>query len=453
MAIATWCLRMQARTRSGGALAGAGFITAMALAICSLHFTAMGALTLAPDPTVATAHLVIDKVLLAVFTTATAGVVLALGMIAAFADTRIVQVRTELTERLQRFVDAAFEGITIHDGAHILDANSRMSDLTGRSHAALIGAAVTDLFPDASQPLRDSLAGYSARSFETPLASTSKAIPVAVQTRPLGDGAHFITAVRDLRELVEGRSATAAAEAASAAKSDFLASMSHELRTPLNAIIGYSEMVEEDLADTDAAQSVSDAARIQSAARHLLALINQILDLSKIEAGRMEVNDQNVDFAAIVSDAVETIRPLVTARGNILSVICAPEIGSVVTDPMIVKQCMLNLVGNANKFTENGRIFVTADRERGEAGDAIVVRIRDTGIGMTREQAERLFQPFSQADKTIAQRFGGTGLGLVITRRLIELMAGTVSLQSTPGKGSTFTLRFPMHPVQTAVAA
>ncbi|MBX9747649.1 MAG: response regulator [Hyphomonadaceae bacterium] len=243
--------------------------------------------------------------------------------------------------------------------------------------------------------------------------------------------------------LGELRAAREAAEAANVSKSQFLTSMSHELRTPLNAIIGYSEILHEEAEADGRDTDIADIERVLAAARQLLHLINDILDLSKIEAGRMDINAGEFDIAALIGEAAATVRPSMEKNGNTLKVDIAAGIGVGISDNFKLNQCLLNLLSNAAKFTREGQISVRAHREVVVGGDLIEIAISDTGIGMSEEQIGRLFNAFVQADVTTARRYGGTGLGLVITRRMMQLLGGDVSVKSTPGKGSTFTLRFP----------
>jgi len=258
---------------------------------------------------------------------------------------------------------------------------------------------------------------------------------VAVQAVALA-----ISAANDRNQLIatlaEQRMARVAAEEASTAKSQFLANMSHELRTPLNAVIGYAEILEEDLGGDGRAHNAADANRIRKAARHLLGLINEVLDLSKIEAGRMELSPARCDIAQIVADAVEQTRPVAVANRNVM-VVTMPELDPVIADAGKLGQCLLNFLSNAAKFTEGGRIDVRVALDNG----VLQIDVADTGCGIARADARRLFQPFTQVDASQTRRAGGAGLGLVITRRLAELMGGEVTFVSAPGEGSTFTLR------------
>jgi signal transduction histidine kinase/CheY-like chemotaxis protein/PAS domain-containing protein len=239
----------------------------------------------------------------------------------------------------------------------------------------------------------------------------------------------------------ELRLARTAADEANTAKSQFLANMSHELRTPLNAVIGYAEILEEDLSETGVDGSAADARRIRNAARHLLNLINEVLDLSKIEAGRMDVAPAQFDPVELLMECVEAIGPKASENDVAISVDIsgAPEIA--VTDASKLRQCALNLLSNAAKFTKNGRIEIALRRVEASAEPQLELVVADTGIGMSSEQMAKLFQPFVQADLSTSREFGGTGLGLAITRRLAQLLRGDVRVESRPGEGSVFTLR------------
>ncbi len=240
----------------------------------------------------------------------------------------------------------------------------------------------------------------------------------------------------------EAEMAKVQAEAASRAKSQFLANMSHELRTPLNAIIGYAEMLVEEAEDVGQPDFIPDLTKIQSAGRHLHALINDVLDLSKIEAGRMEVHLEDVDVALLVENVRSTMQTVVEEKNNTFVVEQPGDLGRARSDPMKMRQMLFNLLSNAAKFTENGTVTLVAERTSG----FLVFHVCDTGIGMTTEQMSRLFQPFMQADTSTTRRYGGTGLGLTITRRFAELLGGTVEVESEPDHGTTFTIRLPLEP-------
>ena len=234
-----------------------------------------------------------------------------------------------------------------------------------------------------------------------------------------------------------------AAEAANSSKSQFLANMSHELRTPLNAIIGYSDLLIEEAEELEAQDLVPDLDKIRSSGKHLLGLINDVLDLSKIEAGKMEMSLETFEVRDVVSAVAAMVRPLVEKNGNVFEVAIDEHIGTMHADLTRVRQILLNLLGNASKFTSKGTVSLTVTREESKQREWVVFAVRDTGIGMTPEQLTRLFQPFTQADPSTTRKYGGTGLGLSISQRLSRLMNGTISVVSEPGMGSIFTVRIP----------
>jgi signal transduction histidine kinase/DNA-binding response OmpR family regulator len=229
---------------------------------------------------------------------------------------------------------------------------------------------------------------------------------------------------------------------ANEAKSRFLANMSHELRTPLNAIIGYSEMLAEEAEDVGRTSFLPDLDRIRTAGHHLLDLINSVLDLSKIEAGKMDLYLETFSIRKLVSEAEDIVRPLAEKNGNKLIVDCPAEVGSMYGDQTKVRQSVFNLLSNAAKFTEKGEIKLIVRRTSG-LEERVSFAVRDTGIGMSAQQVNRIFEPFTQADASTTRRFGGTGLGLAITRKFCELMGGTIQLESSPGAGSIFTIDLP----------
>jgi PAS domain S-box-containing protein len=248
----------------------------------------------------------------------------------------------------------------------------------------------------------------------------------------------------------ELQAAKEAAEQASLAKSQFLASMSHELRTPLNAVIGYSEMLYEDAEMDGREDQMADLAKIRSAGKHLLSLINDILDLSKIEAGRMEVHFEPVDLDALLADVAATCQPLVAKNQNVLSVDVPMPLGTIEADTTKLRQSLLNLLGNAAKFTEKGAITLRAERVNEDRADWIRFAVRDTGIGIASSDMKKLFDSFAQVHEPTNGKYGGTGLGLAISQRLCNLMGGQILVESEVGRGSTFTLVLPAHSARDA---
>ncbi|MGI9301692.1 MAG: ATP-binding protein [Gammaproteobacteria bacterium] len=242
---------------------------------------------------------------------------------------------------------------------------------------------------------------------------------------------------------IELRLAKEHAEQAGLVKSQFLANMSHELRTPLNAVIGITDMVLEDASEAGQNEIVEPLERISRAGKHLLHLINEILDLSKIEAGRLELVLEHTDIGAMLHEAAATSQPLADQNGNRLVVECPADIGSMRVDAMRLRQIMLNLLSNACKFTQNGNVTLAVRREQADHKEWIVFRVTDTGIGMPREYLSQLFTEFTQADSSTTRRYGGTGLGLAITQRLCKKMGGDISVESELDAGTTFTVRLP----------
>ena len=369
---------------------------------------------------------------------------------------------------------------------HIITLNSSFKALMQRAEGVTlaVGTNIIEAVPPREQTRWTALYNRALQGerFSTELQFEVEGRPVYFEffLNPILGSEGEVTGVAVIgREITERRErqeelrrAKDAAEAANQAKSTFLANMSHELRTPLNAIIGYSEMLQEEAEDADQPDFIPDLQRIQTSGKHLLMLINDILDLSKIEAGKMELYFETFDVAALVNDIVMTVQPLVQKKANRLEVHCPKTVGLLHADITKVRQALYNLVSNAAKFTEHGVISLEVSRvTAGEGGplahlggaavetklasseagstsdDWIIFRVRDTGIGMTSDQLGRLFQAFSQADASTTRRFGGTGLGLALTRHFCQMMGGEVMVESEPGHGSTFTIYLPARTV------
>ena len=327
---------------------------------------------------------------------------------------------------------------------------------------------MTTPYPVSELPARRSARGESVDGAELYLAETPgrPAVWLSANARPLhnedGEPSGGVAVFRDITEQkrVEGALVRArdAAEAASRAKSAFLANMSHELRTPLNAIIGYSELLEEIAAENDHTDYADDLRKVQSAGKHLLSLINGILDLSKVEAGRMEVLVDEFDVSDTLNELLATVRPLAEGRNNRLSLQVDAAVGMMRSDVTKVRQILFNLLSNANKFTSHGTIVISTRAYTEASEDWIEFKVQDTGIGIAPEQAEQLFQDFTQADASTTRKYGGTGLGLAISRRFCHLLKGEITLASVPREGSTFTVRLPadartVRTVESDVAA
>ena len=366
-----------------------------------------------------------------------------------------------LREREQQFgnlADAIPQLAWTGDGAgNISWYNQRWYDYTGTTFDQMAGTGWRAvLHPDEADRVREAMRAAVAAG--NPWEETfqlrrhtgdyrwflTRAVPVkdanGTVARWFGTCTDIDDQQRIERDLAEAKQV---ADAANQAKSQFLANMSHELRTPLNAVILYSELLQEEAEDRGVTDFVPDLEKIRTAGRHLLALVNGVLDLSKIEAGKMDLYLEAFDVAKAVGEVTATARPLVEKNFNALETKVPPEVGEAFADLTKVRQVLFNLVSNAAKFTDKGTITVSADRGPKDGREVITFRVADTGIGMTSEQLAKLFKPFTQADESTTRKYGGTGLGLTISRRFAELMGGSLSVESEPGKGTTFTFELP----------
>ncbi len=379
---------------------------------------------------------------------------------------RRVAERTAELERSERYNRMLFEEspvglvLTTEEG-DICDANAAFAGVAGRGVDVLLGMNVADLTSDEfveedarQKSALDDTGRYGPYEKEF-VSGSGQRVPVVLSGLFVErDGTRFIwSSVEDISDrkaaaqrIMEARDA---AERANHAKSEFLANMSHELRTPLNAVIGYAEMLHEEAEDDGNDETLGDLDRILGASKHLLSLINNILDISKIEAGHVELFHETMDLRDLVADVAAVAEPLVARSESELVVECAPGIGEITTDVQRLRQVLVNLMSNAAKFTKKGEVRFGVERVNGEDGadaDSIVFHVTDTGIGMSESQLDSVFERFTQADSSTTRKFGGTGLGLAIVQELCELLGGSVAAESTEDVGTTFSVTIPSHP-------
>jgi PAS domain S-box-containing protein len=340
----------------------------------------------------------------------------------------------------------------------ILQANNAVSRLLGFRRDEVIEQSLSRFIsPEETREFTAALKEVVARGVSrdarlNPRSASGEAIPTTLNASALRDpDGRVIGAIGILRDMRELDKAREAAEIANRAKSQFLANMSHELRTPLNAIILYTELLRDEATDRRLDDFLPDLKKIHGAAKHLLALINDVLDLSRIESGKLELHPETFDVEAMVRDVVTTIEPLAQKNANALEVDCPAGVGAMHADATKVRQSLFNLLSNACKFTEGGTVRLEVGRDGG--GGWLVFRVIDTGIGLTPEHLDKLFKPFSQVDPSATRRFGGSGLGLAITRHFCQAMGGDIGVESQPGVGSAFTIRLPAVVTETATAA
>ncbi len=383
------------------------------------------------------------------------------GFIAIYTDIterKLAEMKLREDEEQLRAIDAAAPiGLVIMDVAErvVRHCNGCLGRLIGREVDTLIGRPLRGLFDDPArgQELEAILATPSSerQEFNLPHADGSTICTMVSHERLDFRGkpaviATFVDISDRVRMEQQLREAKEAAESASRVKSAFLANMSHELRTPLNAIIGYSEILSEDAADAGDSAMVADLDKIQAAGKHLLGLINDILDLSKIEAGRMDVYLEQVFLTRMVEEVKTIVGPMMQKNANRFVIDCPVDIGTLRTDVTKLKQSLINLLSNAAKFTKEGTVTLRIARDTlPDGSEAVRFDVKDSGIGMSEEQMGRLFQAFTQADSSTTRNFGGTGLGLTITKHFAAMLGGSISVASQPGTGSTFTIELPVE--------
>jgi PAS domain S-box-containing protein len=362
-------------------------------------------------------------------------------------------------ERTSAILDAAAEGIlTLDEENRIETFNPAAEEIFGYTASDVVGQDVNMLIaaPHQEKPVRGTPALRGLEAVGLRRNGNSFPIEIGISQAVLDKRLIVIMIVRDVteRNRVEKelrrvnwaleRARDQALEA-SRTKSAFLANMSHELRTPLNAVIGYSEMLQEEAQDAGMSQFLPDLQKIHTAGKHLLALINDVLDLSKIEAGKMDLFLETFDIPQVIEEVVATVQPLAEKNGDAIDLKLADDLGSMQADATKLRQVLFNLLSNACKFTEKGKITLSATRLTEGEAERIRIEVADSGIGMSTEQLDRLFQDFTQADGSTTRRFGGTGLGLAISRRFCRLMGGDVSVKSELGQGSCFTVDLPVE--------
>jgi signal transduction histidine kinase len=310
--------------------------------------------------------------------------------------------------------------------------------------AVFLGFSMSD---HARMPAMDAAALQGLGLVSTVAASLYVAMMALFYARVLASQGELETEMRGhLATAAELRRATEEAERAGAAKADFLAKMSHELRTPLNAVIGYSQLLIEDAAGEDDPETAADLERIHGAGQHLLRLVNEILDLSKIEAGKMELDNDRFGIAALVEETVAEFRPAAERNRNVLTASVAADVGTMIGDAGKLRQTLSQLLDNAVKFTQGGTVTVGVSLSGREGAERLVLRVEDSGIGIAPDKIAQLFEQFTVGDDSSASKYGGTGLGLALGRKLCRLMAGDILVESREGAGSAFTIVVPIRP-------
>jgi adenylate cyclase len=479
LSVAALYTNLLARIKGGATLfnwARLGAALFMGCAVSGMHYTGMAAAYFFPGDAVNVVDAGLGPMVLGGWAGMASVFITGLAIIMTLVDRRLEEAaRSERLShsRLLQAIESISDGFALYDtDDRLVLCNRRFRErmspsrrdrlrLQGMLFKDIIrGAAEAGLIPDAEGRVDAWMAERMARHGN----------PSGLLVQRWGDGwmqlnerrsedLGTVTVYTDITELkqkemeleyavAEAEQARAEAEEANRAKSAFLANMSHELRTPLNAIIGYSEMLAEEAEDSGQEDLFTNLQKIRSAGKHLLDLINDILDLSKIEAGKMEVHLETFDVSAMLQEVVSTIAPLMEKNGNRLEFRCTEDLVTMRADLTKVRQALFNLLSNACKFTSGGVITLGVTRERLDGAGWLSFRVSDTGIGISPEQMKRLFQAFSQADASTAQKYGGTGLGLIISRRFCQMMGGDITVESALGMGSTFTVRLPIDGVK-----
>jgi PAS domain S-box-containing protein len=353
--------------------------------------------------------------------------------------------RQQAQEHVDNILRSMGESLLVTDPElRIRRVNPSTLRLLGYTEEQLIGQPV-------SQVVESGVPVSSIAIERTYRTKSGNRIPVLFSSAELRSGPGslegYVCLAQDVTELQRTQAelvrARDAAEDANRTKSVFLANMSHELRTPLNAIIGYSQMLREDCIGPEQPEVLSDLEKIERSGHILLGIVNDILDLSKIEAGRETVKVQSIDVAAVLQDVSNAVQPLARQQGNVLEIDCPEHARLAYADLSKFRQSVLNLVNNALKFTERGRVSVAVNKVRNGEGEWTEVHVSDTGIGIGREHLGKLFQPFSQVDGSATRKYNGTGLGLAISKKFCQMMGGDITVESEPGRGSRFSIRLP----------
>ncbi len=447
-----------------------GAALVMGFAVSGMHYSGMAATYFfTGDVSPVWAESSLNTTALVFWVSFTSVLITSLAIFITIVDSRIQQATIDEAvsrSRMREAIESIADGFCLFDmDDRLVECNQRYREImnfgtpimTGMAFEDIMrGAASSGLILDAEQGLEDWLTERMTRH-RTPRENFvehfrgDRWMRVS-ERRVWNTGTVAIrTDITELKQteielskaIAEAQKARAVAEEANKAKSTFLANMSHELRTPMNAIIGYSEMLLEDLQASSPIDYVSDLLKIHSSAVHLLSLINEILDLSKIEAGKMELFLEDIHLSSIIEEITNTVQPIVDKNANKLYIHFAEWIPMIKADSIKLRQILLNLLSNAGKFTHGGEINFSVSVENAPESDWIVFKVSDTGIGMSKDQVDKVFDAFTQADNSTTRKYGGTGLGLTITKKFCEMMGGNISLESVPAVGSVFVVRLP----------